>query len=187
MDKRFPTGVKPRGNGLEIRITQRGKVVHQEIIQANPSNAADVRRVTKYRNELKIKLKLGLAIEDEKHPSNLQSFYNMAQEYLKTHQGKHSTKLGYLGCLNKYWIPIFGKRPCASITTREIKLALSNMPVSSKTRDNILGPLKGVLDYAEVLPNPAGAIRTKKAQTKPIERYTPIERDKLMSCFKGEI
>ena len=111
----------------------------------------------------------------------------MAQEYLETHQGKHSTKLGYLNILNKYWIPLFSKRPCASITTREIKLALSRIDASSKTRDNALGPLRGVLDYAEVFPNPAAIIKTKKAQTKPIERYTPLERDKILSCLTGDV
>ena len=187
MDKIFPTGIKPRGNGLEVRITQQGKVVYQEIIAADPNNAADVRRVKRHRDDTKVKLRLGLAFENEQHPTHLLFFHRMAQEFLKTHEGKHSTKLGYLNSLNKYWIPIFGKRPCASITTREIKLALANMPVCSKTRNNILGPLKGVLDYAEVIPNPAAAIKTKKAQTKPIERYTPIERDKIMSCFNNDI
>lgn len=187
MDKKFPAGIRPRGNGLEIRITKHGKVVYQEIIQADPNNEVDVRRVKKYRDELKVKLRLGLAFEKEEDPTHLQLFYKMAQEYLHTHQGKHSTKLGYLHILNKYWVPLFGKRPCASITTREIKLALSKIDRSSKTRDNILGCLRGVLEYAEVYPNPAAKIKTKKSQSKPIERYTPAERDKLMACFTGDV
>ena len=55
MAKKFPTGIRPRGNGLEIRITKHGKVVYQEIIQADPNNEVDVRRVKKYRDELKVK------------------------------------------------------------------------------------------------------------------------------------
>ena len=50
MDKKFPTGIRPRGNGLEIKIWQHSKPVHQEIIECNPDNAADVRRVKKYRD-----------------------------------------------------------------------------------------------------------------------------------------
>ena len=187
MDKMFPTGIRPRGNGLQIRIWQNGKEVHEEIIEANPNNAADVKRVKKYRDELQVKFRLGLAFEEEEYPTHLQSFHSMAQEYLETHQGKHSTKLGYLNILNKYWIPLFGKKPCASITTREIKLALSRIDASSKTRDNVLGPLRGVLDYAEVFPNPGAIIKIKKAQTKPIDRYTPVERDKIMSCLNGDV
>lgn len=187
MDKKFPVGIRPRGNGLEIKIWKHGKPVHQEIIEANPNNAADVKRAKKYRDELQVKYRLGLVFEEEEYPTHLQSFYSMAQEYLETHNGKHSTKLGYLNILNKYWIPLFGKKPCASITTREIKLALSKIDASSKTRDNALGPLRGVLNYAEVAVNPAAIIKTKKAQTKPIERYTPIERDKILSCLTGDI
>ena len=101
MDQKFPTGIRPRGNGLQIRIWQNGKEVHEEIIEANPGNAADVKRVKKYRDELAVKFRLGLAFEEEEYPTHLQSFHSMAQEYLETHQGEHSTKLGYLNILNK--------------------------------------------------------------------------------------
>ena len=76
MDKKFPTGIREKNNGLEIRIFGGGKVIHQETVAANPYKDADVRRVAKYRNELKIKLKLGLAFEDEENPAYLQSFAN---------------------------------------------------------------------------------------------------------------
>lgn len=143
--------------------------------------------MAKLRAELKAKINLGLALVDESAPSELQPFAAMAQEYIETHTGKYSTVLGYIGILNKYWIPIFGKHPCTSITKREIKLALASMEVGSKTRDNILGPLRGVLDYAEVATNPAGLIKVKKKQSKPMERYTPEERDKILNCFSGDI
>jgi|TARA_R110000824_G_C15118162_1_gene667804 integrase len=186
MDKKFPTGIREKNNGLEIRIFGGGKVIHQETVAANPYKDADVRRVAKYRNELKIKLKLGLAFEDEENPAYLQSFATMAGEYLKTLDCKHSTQLSYLSILNNHWMPLFAKTPCASITTRHIKVALSNMDVEQKTRDNILGPLRGVLYHAEVQNNPAAVIKTKKMQKKPIERYTPIERDRILSCLSGE-
>ena len=53
MDKKFPTGIRPRGNGLEIKIWKQGKPVHQEIVEANPNNAADVKRVKKIPRRIK--------------------------------------------------------------------------------------------------------------------------------------
>jgi len=187
MDKKFPTGIRPRGNGLEIKIWQHSKPVHQEIIECNPDSAADVRRVKKYRDELQVKFRLGLVFDEEENPSHLQSFAKMASEYLKTINCKHSTKRGYLNILNNRWMPIFANKPCASITTRQIKVALSNMEVEQKTRDNILGPLRGVLYHAAVQNNPAAVIKTKKSQKKPMERYTPLERDKILSCLSGDV
>ena len=91
-------------------------------------------------------------------------------------------------------MPLFRLHPCASITARQIKNFLAELKppdtgesITKKTRDNILGPLRGVLDYAEVSPNPARLIKTKKAQTKPKERYSPLERDKILNCFSGDI
>ena len=194
MDKKFPAGIRPRGNGLQIRIWQNGKEVHEEIIKANPDKDADVKRVKKYRDELQVKFRLGLAFDDEDNPSHLQSFANMAQEYLKTGEWKYSTKLSYLSILNTHWMPLFGKKPCASITTRQIKNFLADLknpdtgkPLTRKTKDNILGPLRGVLDHAEVQNNPAAVIKTKKSQKKPIERYRPVEREKLLSCLSGDV
>lgn len=184
---RYPRGIRARGQGLEIRIFKNGKLAHQETVPCDPFSKSDIRRVAKLRAELSVKIGLGLSFIEESAPSELQTFSSMAQEYIETHTGKYSTVLGYIGILNKYWIPLFGKHPCAAITKREIKLALASMEVGSKTRDNIIGPLRGVLDYAEVPTNPAGLIKVKKKQSKPMERYTPDERDKILNCFSGDI
>lgn len=191
---RYPSGIYKRGNGLEIRIWQKGKLAYQETIPCNPTSKADIRRITKYREQLKVKIDLGIFFVEENAPNHLQPFSIMAQEYIKTFDGKHSTTIGYLSILNNHWMPLFRLHPCASITLRQIKNFLADLkhpdtgePITKKTRDNILGPLRGVLDYAEVSPNPARLIKTKKAQTKPKERYTPSERDKILNCFSGDI
>ena len=184
---RYPRGIRARGQGLEIRIFKDGKLAHQETVPCDPFSKSDIRRVAKLRAELSVKIKLGLSFIEESAPSELQPFSAMAQEYIETHTGKYSTVLGYIGIINKYWIPLFGEHPCAAITKRQIKLALASMDVGSKTRDNILGVLRGVLDYAEVPTNPAGLIKVKKKQSKAIERYTPEERDKILNCFSGDV
>tara|TARA_R110000803_G_C11956411_1_gene318211 strand:- start:293 stop:1369 length:1077 start_codon:yes stop_codon:yes gene_type:complete len=188
MDKtKYPRGIYKHGDNLRIRIWSKGKIAYQETIPCNPFSESDIRRVAKLRAELKVKIGLGLTFIEDTAPSELQLFSVMAQEYIDTHDGKYSTVQGYIGILNKYWIPLFGNIPCASITKRDIKKARAEQSVGSKTRDNILGALRGVLDHAEVSPNPAALIKTKKKQTSKIERYTPDERDKLLSCFSGDI
>jgi hypothetical protein len=44
MDKKFSTGIRPRRNEFNIRITQGQKVAYQDIISAEPSDAANIRR-----------------------------------------------------------------------------------------------------------------------------------------------
>jgi len=184
---KYPRGIYKHGDNLRIRIWNKGKIAYQETISCDPFSKSDIRRVAKLRAELSVKIGLGLSFIEESAPSELQAFSAMAQEYIETHTGKYSTVLGYIGILNKYWIPLFGKHPCVAITKREIKLALASMDVKSKTRDNILGVLRGVLDYAEVPLNPAALIKVKKQQSKAIERYTPEERDKILNCFVGDV
>lgn len=183
---RYPVGLYPSGQGIRIKLFKNGKVAHQETIICDPFSKSDIRRVAALRAELKVKLNLGLAFVEESAPSELQPFSVMAQEYIETHEGKYSTVLSYIGILNKYWIPLFGNLPCSSITKRDIKRARAEQNVSGKTRDNILGALRGVLDHAEVSPNPAKLIKTKKKQTASIDRYSPTDRDKLLSCFSGD-
>ena len=185
MAKRLPPGIRAKRNKLEIRIYGNGGVIHQETLDLDPTNPLHLKRAVKYHAEVQMRLRLGLPLEDDQIPAHLQFFPLMAAEYIKTHTGKDSTITSYIQILEKYWIPLFKNSPCSAITTREIKLALSDIPVSGKTRDNILGVLRGVLNHAEISPNPAAVIKTKKRQSKPIERYRPDERDRILACMTG--
>jgi len=186
MDQKLPPGIDRQGKGLRIRIFQKGKTIYSETIACNPEDASEVRRIKKLRDELVLKFRLGLAVE-ESDPTEYQPFSIIAQEYLDTHTGKFSTLQGYKNIIEKYWLPVFNNRPCASISKREIKLVLSQANVSPKTRDNILGPLRGILDYAELTPNPASSIKASKKQKKTIDRYSPEERDKILNGLSGEV
>jgi len=105
---------------------------------------------------------------------------------MNTLEAKRSTSMSYVGILNRYWLPKFERSPVSSISTSAIKSVLAAVPVSSKTKRNILIPLRGVLAYAEVNPNPADGVRLKRQQRTPIDRYLPAERDALLNRLEGQ-
>jgi hypothetical protein len=74
MDKKFSTGIRPRRNEFNIRITQGQKVAYQDIISAEPSDAANIRRKKKQSDGIKVKMPLGLGFEQEEYPIHFSIF-----------------------------------------------------------------------------------------------------------------
>jgi len=181
----WPKGIRPSGNGLRIRIWRKGKLVHSETILCNPHNAGDLKSAIKRREYLTSRQRLGLPLS-ENDDAEHQLFFEAAQDYMNTLDAKYSTQLSYENILNKHWIPVFGKLPASEISRQAIKRALAALNVTNKTKKNVLIPLRGVLAHAEVMPNPADGIRFKKTQSPPVDRYTPREREKLLSVLDGQ-
>lgn len=183
--KSWPTGIRPWGNGIQIRIYRKGRPEYTETLEGDPHSKADLASAIKRREFLLSRAKLGLPLVQE-DPAQRQLFEVVAQDYLNTLDAKRSTQLSYENILNGRWIPAFAGWPLDEITTAVIKRELANMAVSQKTKRNILIPLVGVLDHAEIVPNPARGIRLKRHQKEEIDRYTPEERDKLLSRLDGQ-
>lgn len=129
--------------------------------------------------------RLGLPLHNEDE-TDRKLFEVVAQDYLNTLDAKRSTHLSYTNILNKWWLPKFRGWPVDEITTAHIKREVASMGVSQKTKRNNLIPLIGVLDHAELIPNPARGIRLTRHQKKNIQRYTPQERDKLLGKLSGQ-
>ena len=187
--KIWPTGIRPNGKNIQIRI--RGKNPYSETVPGSASNARDLKAAVKYRDELLVRIKLGLPVGQQSSTQQL-LFINAAQEYIDTLDVKEGTKTDYKRILNFYWLPRLGSRLALSIERREIKVALSTFkkengePITHKTRKNILIPLRGIFDHLEIDPNPA-KIKIKKTQSPPVERYSIEERNKLLGYFNGQI
>jgi integrase len=109
-----------------------------------------------------------------------------AQDYMNTLEAKRTTHISYENILNQYWMPTIGDWPAKEVTTNKLKDVLAALTVSSKTKKNILIPIKGVLDHAGIRPNPASGITFKKQQKPIVERYTPEQRDKLLNALQGQ-
>ncbi len=187
MDKKpWPTGIRPSGNGIRVKLWKNGKLVHSETLQGDPYNAGDIKSAIKRREYLISRQRLGLPLSEHDDEAENQLFCEAAQDYMDTLEAKHSTQLSYENILNKYWIPAFGSLPLSEVTRKAIKRLLSGLDVTNKTKKNVLIPLRGVLAHAEVMPNPAEGIRFKKTQAPPVDRYTPREREKLLRELNGQ-
>lgn len=188
MGKRiWPPGIYPSGKGLRIKIFKGSKCIYSETIEGDAHSKAFIRSVAKRRDYLESRKRLGLPFSGEETDSNAAIFAEAAQEYLHLlGDRKASVRQEYLNGLNYYWMPVFKNMLCHEITEAQIKTVLASHAIGWKTKRNALTPLRGVLDHAKVNPNPAKAVQPKKGQKKPINRYTPDEREKLLTKLSGD-
>lgn len=186
MDKStWPTGIRPSGNGVRIRLYRKGKMCFSETLACDPHSKTDLASAVKRREWLVSRLKLGLPLHSEDRTGR-RAFDETAQDYLNTLEAKYSTHLSYENILNRYWMPTFAGWPVDEITGPDIKRTLASFNVSQKTKRNMLIPIRGVLDHAEINPNPASGIKLKRHQKEEIDRYTLTERDKLIDRLEGQ-
>lgn len=187
MDKRsWPTGIRPSGNGIRIKLWKNGDLIFSETLPGDPYDSRDIKSAIKRREHLESRLRLGLPLKQHDEHAEHQLFFEAAQDYMDTIDAKHSTQISYENILNRYWIPEFGRLPVSEISKSAIKRVLAALDVENKTKKNILIPLRGVIDHIELSPNPAAAIKIKKTQAPPVERYSLKERGKILSCIHGQ-
>jgi len=182
---KWPPGIRPDGAGLRIRIFKHGKAIYSETLQGDPTSASLLTAAKQRREWLIARQKLGLPLYEGEESTSL-VFEDVAQDYMDTLDAKRSTHLSYESIINGYWIKYYSGWPVTDITTADIKRRLSKLDIATKTKRNILIPLRGVLQHAEVNPNPVDAIRLKRSQKEPVQRYTPAERDALLSRLEGQ-
>lgn len=187
-DKLLPRGIytSPNGKGLRVKIFKRGKLIFDKTWPGNPESRVFVAQVKAKREELLSRLRLGISLhDDEDGIPGAHIFNEAAQEYLDSHDIKPSVRANYKNDLNLYWIPAFNGMLCHEITEKRIKTVLNAKKSGWKAKKNALTPLRGVLDFAGVDPNPALKVKVKPGQKKPIQRYTPKERDKVLERLEG--
>ena len=182
----WPTGIRPSGNGIRIKIWRGRRLAHSETVPGNPYSARDLAAAVRRRSELTSRLRLGLPIYGNDQGASVQIFAEAAQEYLNLLDAKRSTHLSYEQILNRYWLPEFGCKIVTEIQTKDIKRVLAGLNISARTKRNILGPLRSVLRDAGVNPNPVGGVVVKQGQKAPVQRYTPAQRSTLMSKLTGQ-
>lgn len=181
----WPVGIRPDGDGLRIRIWHKGRLYYSETLKGDPYSPSHLAAAKNRREWLIARKKLGLPLV-EGGESEQQVFEDVAQQYIDTLDAKRSTHMSYEHAINKKWMPVFAGWPVAAITAAKIRSTLMGFPVSNKTRKNLLIPLRGILDYAQVHPNPAAGIRLKRSQKPEVDRYTPGQRAALMASLRGQ-
>jgi len=183
----LPTGLYRHGkSGIRIKVFRHGKTVQSETLKGDLSHR-HVKAALARRKELEAAYILGVPSES----GIVWIFRDAAQDYLNSFDAKHSTVKSYRDIIKRYWMPCFGNLPASAITTAMIKRELASMkkvkepdvPLTNKTKKNVLLPLRAVFDHCEMNPNPAAAIKIRKSQPPVIDRYLPDERDRLLSAL----
>lgn len=181
----WPTGIRPRGKGLEVTIWRGSKRVYCKILECDPYKPSDLASAIRHRDDIKARYRAGLPIQGATHAGkSTDVFSDVAQRYLNSLQVSRGEIKLQTRYLNNYWMPAFGVWLVTDITTARIKEVLAAMHVKFKTQQNRLQPLRGVLDHAGLNPNPAKGItwpRSKrKIQKVRVDRYTPEQRISLI-------
>jgi len=186
--KAWPTGIRPSGRGIRIFIYRGGRLEYSETVEGDPYASADLAAAIKRREELKARQRLGMPLTDGE-VTEKQSFKALCESYLNAQDAvgiKRSTLSDYYNILSGFWMPEFGTWQAARITAPDILKVLGKWSVSGKTKKNRLGPLSGVLSHAGINPNPVTGIRIRRGQRPHIDRYTPMERDRLLGKLEGQ-
>lgn len=181
---KWPTGIRPRGRGLQVRIWQSRKLVYQTTLECDPFDPVAQAAAVKHREYKLARLKLGLPLRDER--TEVQVFRDVASRWLASLQTKKRTVRDYYNILNRYWMPAFGTWPITEITTAKIREKLASFGVSIKTQQNLVGPLSGVLKHGDVSPNPTDALvwprnARRSGRNMRRHRYSIDERQRLLS------
>lgn len=97
----WPAGIRPHGSGIQIRLSKNGKYIYSEVVPGNPHSARDLAAAVKRRDELKARLRLGLAIHTEEGRVT-RMFSEAAQAYMETLDADYSTHITYERIINRY-------------------------------------------------------------------------------------
>lgn len=169
--------IRPTAGGYQIRIRSKGYEYTETIKGKTKSAFAEA---VKRRDYLLARKDAGLATEADR--PGVKVFGDVAQEYLDTLEGRESTVKEYFRILNGWWMELWNI-PIQEIGSADIKRVLAGMDVSSKTKKNRLIPLYGVFRHADMRPP---SIKIRKTQRQKVERYTPDEREMLLSRLTGQ-
>jgi integrase len=185
----FPRGIRSHGAGLQIRFQYKGQQYTETIETRTPYNVRTIAAAVRRYEEIRSRLKLGLPVQVSAGGHAL-LVSEVAQQYLDGLDVERSTILSYMQMLNKHWLPLFGHWKLTDVRPSHIKAYLATTTLSSKTKLCILGPLRGVFNYAiddgTIDTNPVTAIKVKKHQKPPITRFTLEERERIMSKLSGQ-
>jgi integrase len=176
-------GIRWQSGSWQLEVMLHGK---REFTSANfPNTEAGLRKAVAHRDRWIEGLTGGFEYAS-KTP-----FKVIAQKFINQTDVKLSTHQSYIQLLNQYWMPTLENKPLSSIRPSHIRVALKLHKVTNKTKRNALIPLRGVfslgIEEELIIANPVNSVRLEKHQKPPILRFTPKEKNKLLSKLTGEV
>lgn len=185
----WPEHIRPNNNtGFRIRFRYQGKVF-QTTVPGQHASKSDLQAAIRERNRIMSCLQQGVDPFDTPEESlrTSSTFNEDAQEYMHLINVEYATAMDYEVRLNRHWMPLFTGRNSGTITHSEIQRYLNTLSVTEKTKRNLLIPLRGVFESAGVHPNPVDRVKLRKHQKEPVQRFTPAERDAILSQLQGQV
>jgi len=196
---KYPTGVRVRGDSVQINIPISGTRKYVTIPQ--PPTPKGISEAGKLRAYLKDAAKWGtLTQADVDAACNVKTniiddnralFADYAQTYLDNISSDNTgTRRKYKGILTKHWMPFFAAVPIADINAAMVRSALNSISFNApRTYNDALIPLRGVFDLAfldgEIDDMPTKRIRNKKVQRDDPDPFLPAERAAILDWMKS--
>ncbi|MEO0437899.1 MAG: tyrosine-type recombinase/integrase [Pseudomonadota bacterium] len=186
MDK--PTrGLSRTENGIRIRVYKARKKVYDTTLYGDPYSTALLRKADAQARRVRERISVGLPPEDAIDTSTLTNFADGCQQWLDAWQGDPDMRKKYRRILQAVWLPEFHMLAAEQVSEAAIRRVLANGDWTIKTQKNYLSPLRMVLDFCKVSPNPTSAIRWSKKQAKAqrpkVTRYTPQQRADIIAAI----
>ncbi|TFW71481.1 site-specific integrase [Methylotenera oryzisoli] len=196
MGQRRETGIEERGNSIRVSFQWRGARCRETI--NIPPTKSNMQYAAGLRAEILRKIGLGTFDYADYFPESpkaqagvkkIDTFADASDTWLKANsQLAKSSLTTYQKHLNKHWLPKFGKHKITEITYTELMAHLADLKVTPKTRNNIVIPMRRILDAAFldgiIASNPAARIRNVKAQRPEPDPFTINEVNLILEHIK---
>ena len=195
-------GIRARGDSLIIDFNYMGHRC-RETIKARPTKTA-LKEASRKREAILYEISMGCFDYAKHFPSsknalkfarNKGSLITVEKALLDWLQNarKHcqpSTIRGYSSCIYYHLIPTFGHLNLSEISVHHIRDWVSELNISNKRINNILGPLRQTLKEAVyddlIQRNPLDRFRYLSVQKQEPEPFTPLEIEAILSQLQGQ-
>lgn len=192
----LPTGVRPRGDAIEISFRWQGKRHYVTWpVAPTPQNIHAAARV---RTSIASKSRLGVLTLDELNKTfpgafsfedaalGRTIFATAAQSWLDQVDVSVASRHEYKKALNCYWMPLLAHREIASVKYKDLRDMVNGIEwTSAKTRNNALIPLRGVFKLAfidELIDSdPSARLANQKHQKPAIDPFSRDEAELIIA------
>jgi integrase len=198
MGGRQTTGITSRSEGsITIQFMWKG-INCRETIKLEPTKA-NLQYAFRLRAEILRKIELGNFDYAEYFPNSKRAgiekrkaplFKDLAEDWLAVKKSElaWSSYITYKKHLNHHWLPVFGEKRINSIVLSDITSHLAKIDASAKTKNNILIPMRSVLEVAfydgTINTNPADRIKNMKAQKPEPDPFTLDEANLILDRMR---
>ncbi|CAG4885098.1 putative Prophage integrase IntR [Georgfuchsia toluolica] len=200
MDRRKGLTVRS-GSGIEIAFSYRGRRC-RETLKLEPTKA-NLQYAARKREAVLFAIGQGTFNYAEHFPNSplarslsnrsMQTVGQALDEFLKAARGRcaHSTVKSYESAVRYYLKPVFGEKLVCELGVADIKAWIGGLAISGKRINNVLIPLRGVLDDAfmdgVIERNPSARIKNLPHRYDEPDPLSPSEIQTLLNVCSSQV